>query len=200
MTTLTTRQTEILDLIRERIETTGFPPTRAEIAAAFGFLSPNAAEAHLRALEKKGAIELVAGTSRGIRLCEESGLPLIGRVAAGSPLLATENVLGHYPIDAKLFKPHADYLLQVRGLSMRDAGILDGDWIAVHKAHEARNGQIVVARIDDDVTVKEYQRKGARAELLPANPAFKPIVLDLKRERLVIEGLYVGLIRRNEKR
>jgi repressor LexA len=199
MSTLTPRQAEILSLIRERIESTGFPPTRAEIAAAFGFLSPNAAEAHLRALEKKGVIELVAGTSRGIRLCEETGLPLVGRVAAGSPILAEENVLGRYPVDAGLFHPRADYLLQVRGMSMRDAGILDGDWIAVHRTHEARNGQIVVARIEDEVTVKELQRKASRIELLPANPDFEPIIVD-RRRPLVIEGLYVGLIRRKEKR
>jgi repressor LexA len=195
MTTLTTRQTEILDLIRSHIESTGFPPTRAEIAAAFGFLSPNAAEAHLRALERKGAIELVAGTSRGIRLCEESGLPLIGRVAAGSPLLATENVLGRYPVDARLFRPHADYLLQVRGLSMRDAGILDGDLLAVHRTTEARSGQVVVARLHDEVTVKRFRRRGHQVQLVPENPAFKIIEVDLRSTPLTIEGLAVGVIR-----
>lgn len=194
---LTPRQAEILDLIRARIETEGAPPTRAEIAQRLGFRSANAAESHLRALARKGAIELTPGSSRGIRLTEAvpTGLPLVGRVAAGAPILAAENIEHHYRIDADLFQPHADYLLRVQGESMRDVGILDGDLLAVHRAAEAANGQIVVARLEDEVTVKRFRRKGPRVELIAENPDFEPIRIDLREQELVIEGLAVGLLR-----
>lgn len=194
---LTPRQAEILDLIRTHIETEGAPPTRAEIAHTLGFRSANAAESHLRALARKGAIELTPGSSRGIRLTEAvpTGLPLVGRVAAGAPILAAENIEHHYRIDADLFHPHADYLLRVQGESMRDAGILDGDLLAVHRAAEAANGQIVVARLEDEVTVKRFRRNGPRVELIAENPDFAPIRIDLREQELVIEGLAVGLLR-----
>ncbi len=195
MEDLSPRQQQILDLIREAIESTGMPPTRAEIARTMGYSSPNAAEEHLRTLERKGAIEILKGSARGIRMKEESGIPLIGRVAAGSPLLAEEHVQGRYQIDAALFKPRADYLLKVRGMSMRDAGILDGDLLAVHRASEARNGQVVVARLHDEVTVKRLHRRGAIIELLPENPDFEPIVVDTRRELFALEGIGVGVIR-----
>lgn len=192
---LTPRQAEILEFIRDTLQETGMPPTRAEISLALGFASHNAAEEHLRALERKGAIEMIDGTARGIRLMEQLGLPLIGRVAAGSPILAEAHVQGHYQIDPLLFTPRADYLLKVRGMSMRDADILDGDLLAVHRTTEARSGQIVVARVHDDVTVKRLRRRGATVELLPENPAFKPIVVDTRRDPVAIEGIAVGLIR-----
>jgi repressor LexA len=160
-----------------------------------GISSTNAIFKHLSALEKKGAIELMPGSARGIRIKEEAGLPLVGSVAAGSPILAIENMLGRYPVDPDLFHPRADYLLQVRGLSMRDVGILDGDWIVVHRTTEAKNGQIVVARMGDDVTVKRYKARGNKAELIPANPDYQTIHIDLNRERLHIEGVAVGVIR-----
>jgi repressor LexA len=193
MEPLTSRQQEILDFIADAIAD-GYPPTLAEIARHFGFSSPNAAVDHLKALARKGAIELIEGASRGIRLTAEQGLPLVGRVAAGSPILAEENVQARYRIDPALFKPRADYLLKVRGMSMRDAGILDGDLVAVHRG-EARSGQIVVARMHDEVTVKRLQRRGHHVELVAENPDFKPIVLDLRRDALVIEGTCVGVIR-----
>ena len=202
---LTPRQSEILDFIRQSLVDSGAPPTRDEIARAFGFRSLNAAEQHLQALQKKGLIELVAGTSRGIRLKEtvlalkeaaaEFGLPLIGKVAAGSPILAQENVLKHPAIDPMMFKPRADYLLEVRGMSMRDAGILDGDWLAVHKQATAHTGQVVVARLGDEVTVKRLRLRGQRAELIAENPDYKPIVVDMRRDPLSIEGIAVGVIR-----
>ena len=192
---LTPRQAEILQLIRDCVEADGAPPTRAEIARFFGFRSPNAAEEHLRALARKGAIVLEEGRARGIRLLGELGLPLIGRVAAGSPILATEHVQGRYQVDPAMFKPRADYLLRVRGMSMRDAGILDGDLLAVHQTTEVRSGQIVVARLHDEVTVKRLRRKGSIVELLPENPDFAPIVVDTRNQPLIIEGLAVGLIR-----
>ena len=202
---LTPRQSEILDFIRQSLVDSGAPPTRDEIARAFGFRSINAAEQHLQALQKKGLIELVAGTSRGIRLKEtvlalkeaaaEFGLPLIGKVAAGSPILAQENVLKHPAIDPLMFKPRADYLLEVRGMSMRDAGILDGDWLAVHKQATAHTGQVVVARLGDEVTVKRLRLRGQRAELIAENPDYKPIVVDMRRDPLSIEGIAVGVIR-----
>lgn len=192
---LTPRQAEILQLIRDSVEADGAPPTRAEIAKFFGFRSPNAAEEHLRALARKGAIVLEEGRARGIRLLVDLGLPLIGRVAAGSPILATEHVQGRYQVDPAMFKPRADYLLRVRGMSMRDAGILDGDLLAVHQTTEVRSGQIVVARLHDEVTVKRLRRKGNIVELLPENPEFAPIVVDTRNQPLVIEGLAVGLIR-----
>ncbi|HEX8963804.1 MAG TPA: transcriptional repressor LexA [Rhodocyclaceae bacterium] len=189
---LTPRQREILDFIKNSLEVLGAPPTRAEIAGAFGFASHNAAEEHLRALAKKGAIVMDPGSARGIRLVEQLGLPLIGSVAAGSPLLAVENELGRLQVDPRLFSPRADYLLQVRGNSMTGAGILDGDLLAVHRTTEARSGQIVVARIEDEVTVKRLRRKGARIELVAENPDYEPIVVN---GALAIEGLAVGLIR-----
>lgn len=193
-TTLTDRQTEILTLIRDTLEHEGRPPTRAEICQAFGFRSPNAAEAHLRALEKKGVIQIEEGRARGIRLLEE-GLPVIGRVAAGSPILASEHVERRLRIDPEMFSERADYLLKVRGLSMRDAGILDGDLIAVHRTATARNGQIIVARIGDDVTVKRLSCSQGRVQLLAENPDYPPI--DVASEELALEGIVVGLIRQN---
>jgi repressor LexA len=191
----TRRQAQILDFIKDAIEDNGYPPTLAEIAGHFGFRSHNAAVDHLKALARKGAIELTEGASRGIRLTTEQGLPLIGRVAAGSPILSEANIQARYRLDPALFTPRADYLLKVRGMSMRDAGILDGDLIAVHRTHEARSGQIVVARLHDEVTIKRLQRRGHHAELVAENPDFKPIVLDLRRDALVIEGTCVGVIR-----
>ena len=195
MEELTPQQNRILQFIRKALESTGLPPTRAEIAHAMEFRSPNAAEEHLRTLERKGAIEILKGSARGIRLKDGGGLPLIGRVAAGSPILAEAHVQGHYQVDPALFKPSADYLWRVRGMSRRDAGILDGDLLAVHRVSEARSGQVVVARVNDEVTVKRLRRKGAMVELLPENPEYEPIVVDTRREELVIEGLGVGVIR-----
>jgi repressor LexA len=195
MPPLTPRQQEILQWIRDRIEAGGLPPTRAEIGQHFGFSSPNAAEAHLKGLAKKGALELLPGASRGIRLTHGGGLPVVGRVAAGSPILAQEHIETHYQIDPALFAPRADYLLRVRGLSMKDAGILDGDLLAVHRSPEARSGQIVVARLDDEVTVKRFRKQGNIVKLLPENPDFEPIVVDLRQRELVIEGIGVGVIR-----
>jgi repressor LexA len=204
MDALTDRQSEILKLIRELTEVSGFPPTRAEIAERMGFRSVNAAEQHLRALEKKGAIEIASGASRGIRVREgrpasRAGrlleLPVIGRVAAGSPMLAQEHVQERYQVDPNLFTPRADYLLRVRGMSMRDAGILEGDLLAVHRTQEARTGQVVVARLADEVTVKRFRRRGHAVQLLPENPDFEPIEVDLRKEPLVIEGIAVGVIR-----
>lgn len=198
MIKLTPRQQEILDFIRNTLEVLGAPPTRAEIAGAFGFASHNAAEEHLKALAKKGIIVLEPGSARGIRLVEQLGLPLIGSVAAGSPILAIENVQGRYAVNASLFKPRADFLLRVRGLSMINAGILDGDLLAVHRTSEVRNGQIVVARLEDDVTVKRFQQSGSIVKLIAENPDFDPIVVDTRDAPLVIEGIAVGLIRGGE--
>ena len=195
MEELTQLQAEILRLINDFLKKTGFPPTRAEIAKIFGFSSANAAEDHLRALEKKGHIELLPGASRGIRLKKNFGLPLIGRVAAGSPILAEANVQARYQLDRHLFSPHADYLLKVRGLSMRDAGIFDGDLLAVHSTREVRSGQIIVARLGNDVTVKRLKRQGNQIQLLPENPDFDPIDVDPKEEEFTIEGLAVGIVR-----
>jgi repressor LexA len=195
MRDLTRRQEEILSLIREWIETTGLPPTRAEIAQRFGFSSPNAAEQHLKGLAKKGALELIPGASRGIRLKSGSGLPVVGRVAAGNPILAQENIERHIQIDAALFSPRADYFLKVHGMSMKDAGILDGDLLAVHRSAEAKAGQVVVARIGDEVTVKRFAMRGHTVRLLPENADFSPIEVDLTRQELVIEGIAVGVIR-----
>ncbi|NBW00121.1 MAG: transcriptional repressor LexA [Betaproteobacteria bacterium] len=209
MKTLTPRQQEILDLISAHIAKTGFPPTRMDICNALGFKSPNAAEEHLRALERKGAISLSSGTSRGIRLlhaapraafAEEAGLgiPLIGRVAAGQPMLAQEHIEAHYSIDPGLFAQMPDYFLKVRGMSMRDAGILEDDLLAVKKISgmsQLRNGQIVVARLHDEVTVKRFQHQGREIHLLPENPAFKPIVVPDSDPDLAIEGLGIGVIR-----
>lgn len=195
MRDLTSRQQEILQLIRDRIEATGLPPTRAEIASEFGFRSPNAAEEHLKVLARKGVLELMPGASRGIRLTNGGGLPVVGRVAAGSPILAQEHIEAHYQIDSTLFSPRADYLLKVQGMSMKDAGILDGDLLAVHRSSEVRAGQVVVARLDDEVTVKRFRKRGNIVQLLPENPDFEPIVVDLRSQELVIEGIGVGVIR-----
>ncbi len=195
---LTPRQKQILELIRRHIETRGMPPTRAEIGQHFGFRSPNAAEEHLRALERKGMIEMIPGSSRGIRLIGPTGLPVVGRVAAGSPILAEEHIEEHYDIAAHLFRPRAHYLLRVKGTSMRDAGILDGDLLAVHRTGKAENGQLVVARLDDEVTVKQFRRRGSIVTLLPKNPEFEPIRVDLKERHLVIEGLGVGVLRNDK--
>lgn len=216
MRELTPRQQEILELIQRHIADTGFPPTRAEIASELGFRSPNAAEEHLKALARKGVIELTSGASRGIRLkllgvpraeAQDDAppmpsavqlaltLPLIGRVAAGSPILAQEHVEASYAVDPALFSGKPDYLLKVRGMSMRDAGILDGDLLAVKRAPEARTGQIVVARVGSDVTVKRLRRRGHTIELLPENPEFEPILVDARDEEFSLEGIAVGLIR-----
>ncbi|GAA5159133.1 transcriptional repressor LexA [Viridibacterium curvum] len=195
MEKLTERQQQILDFIREVQEANGAPPTRLEICAAFGFASPNAAEAHLKALAKKGALSLEAGSSRGIRLAEALGLPVVGRVAAGSPILSEGTVDRHVRVDPAMFEPRADFLLRVRGLSMIEAGIFEGDLLAVHRTADVRDGQIIVARVDDEVTVKRLRRAKGRIELLPENRSMKPIVIDPERQSLTIEGLVVGLIR-----
>ena len=195
MKELTRRQEEIFNLIKEWVDTTGSPPTRAEIAQHFGFSSPNAAEQHLKVLAKKGVLDLVPGVSRGIQLKGEAGLPVVGRVAAGSPILAQEHIERHVQIDSALFNPRADYLLKVNGMSMKDIGIMDGDLLAVHRSAEARAGQVVVARIGDEVTVKRFQKGGNTVRLLPENADFQPIEVDLTRQELVIEGIAVGVIR-----
>ena len=195
--TLTRRQAEILELIRSYVAEEGCPPTRAEIADALGFRSPNAAEDHLRALERKGMIELVPGASRGIRLLEEDyGLPVVGRVAAGEPVLAEEHIEDYCQLDAATFHPRADYLLRVTGDSMRDIGIFHGDLLAVHRTPHAVNGQIVVARLDDEVTVKRFRQRGSIVRLLPENSEYEPIRVDLREQDLVIEGLGVGILRK----
>lgn len=215
MLKLTARQEQILNLIKDAIQNTGFPPTRAEIAAELGFRSTNAAEEHLQALARKGVIEIAAGTSRGIRLREsvlsshilgiqmtlphpslmQLSLPLVGRVAAGSPILATEHVEATFSVDPSLFSTKPDFLLKVRGMSMRDAGILDGDLLAVKKSNSARNGQIVVARIGDDVTVKRYKKTNFGIELLPENSDFSIIKISETESDFSLEGLAVGLMR-----
>ena len=208
MDELTERQAEILRLVRELTEVSGYPPTRAEIAERMGFRSVNAAEQHLRALEKKGAIDIEAGASRGIRVRDTRPgarlgklleLPVVGRVAAGSPILAQEHIDQTYLVEASLFARRPDYLLKVRGMSMRDAGIMDGDLLAVQRAKDAKNGQIVVARLGDEVTVKRFRRTRNSIELIPENPDFETIVVptsgsDIEFE---LEGLAVGLIRNN---
>ena len=214
MRDLTPRQQQILQLIQDHIADTGFPPTRAEIAQTLGFRSPNAAEEHLKALARKGVIEITSGASRGIRLKllgiprEDDErldmpsavqlaltLPLIGRVAAGSPILAQEHVEASYALDPNLFVERPDYLLKVRGMSMRDAGILEGDLLAVHSTSEARSGQVIVARLGNEVTVKRLKKHGAVVELLPENPDFEPILVDPRSESFAIEGLAVGIVR-----
>ncbi|MGF1685226.1 transcriptional repressor LexA [Photobacterium japonica] len=201
MKPLTPRQQEVFDLIKAKIEDSGMPPTRAEIARELGFRSANAAEEHLKALARKGVIEIIPGASRGLRLLvdndsnEERGLPLIGQVAAGEPILAQEHVETHYEVDPALFKPRADFLLRVNGMSMKDIGIMDGDLLAVHKTQDVRNGQVVVARVEDDVTVKRLERKGSQVLLHAENEEFAPIVVDLNTQHLSIEGIAVGVIR-----
>jgi repressor LexA len=195
MEKLTSRQQEVFDLIQEVIEETGMPPTRAEIAGTLGFKSANAAEEHLRALARKGMISLLPGAARGIRITDPPGLPVVGRVAAGSPILAEQHLEGRVRVDPRMFKPKPDYLLRVRGMSMRDAGIMDGDLVAVNRNPEVRNGQIVVARLGDEVTVKRYRLQGAEVHLLPENPAFQPIVVDVHSLEFIIEGVVVGVLR-----
>lgn len=198
MITLTQRQQQVFLFIQEFMEKEGMPPTRAEIAQALGFSSANAAEDHLKALVRKGAVEVLPGISRGIRLLaetQEAGLPVVGQVAAGNPILAEQHIQNHYRLDPRLFRPRAHYLLRIKGLSMRDVGILDGDLLAVHRTPQANNGEVVVARVDDEVTVKRFRRRGNVVRLLPENPDFSPIVVDLRRQSLVIEGVGVGVIR-----
>jgi repressor LexA len=199
MRELTPRQKEILEMIQEFIGETGMPPTRAEIARQLGFKSANAAEEHLRALQRKGVLELLPGASRGIQLKDslrdQMGLPLVGRVAAGSPILAQEHIEAHYKIDPQLFSPKPHYLLRVSGMSMKNAGILDGDLVAVHRTPEVRSRQIIVARLDDEVTVKRYRQTGSLVSLLPENDDFETIEVDLRVQALVIEGVVVGVIR-----
>ncbi|GGN34537.1 MULTISPECIES: transcriptional repressor LexA [Marinomonas] len=204
MIKLTKRQSDVLETIREFIGETGFPPTRAEIARRLGFKSPNAAEEHLKALCKKGAIEMLSGASRGIRLVERAsnddlkedlGLPVIGKVAAGYPILAQENIASHVNIPASMFSPQADYFLSVSGTSMKNIGIMEGDLLAVHKTTTVRNGQIVVARIGDEVTVKRFEQNGKIVRLIPENEEFTDIIVDLESEDFAIEGLSVGVIR-----
>ena len=196
MENLTSRQAQVLDLIKQYIGDTGYPPTRADIARELGFKSPNAAEEHLKALARKGAIEMIPGTSRGLRLPDDGGLPIVGRVAAGSPILAAEHIEDRLELPAGFFQPRADFLLRVHGDSMKDAGILDGDLLAVHKTPEAANGQIVVARIEDEVTVKRFQRTRQRNKvlLLPENDDYEPIEVDLKEQPFKIKSLSVGVI------
>ncbi|MFD3390003.1 transcriptional repressor LexA [Alteromonas macleodii] len=203
MRPLTARQTEVLELIKTTMLETGMPPTRAEIARQLGFRSANAAEEHLKALARKGVIEILPGTSRGIKLNipldndaqEEEGLPLIGRVAAGEPILAQEHVESHYKVDPALFQPRADFLLRVNGMSMKDIGILDGDLLAVHRTTDVHNGQVVVARVDEDVTVKRLEKRGREVLLHAENDEFAPIKVDLATEHFAIEGIAVGVIR-----
>ncbi len=201
MKPLTPRQQEVFDLIKAKIEDSGMPPTRAEIARELGFRSANAAEEHLKALARKEVIEIIPGASRGIRLlvnnddAREKGLPLIGQVAAGEPILAQEHVETHYEVDPALFKPRADFLLRVNGMSMKDIGIMDGDLLAVHKTQDVHNGQVVVARVEDDVTVKRLEKKGSQVLLHAENEEFAPIVVDLNHQQLSIEGIAVGVIR-----
>jgi repressor LexA len=199
MQELTARQRQVLHVIQRSIAESGMPPTRAEIARQLGFRSANAAEEHLRALQRKGCVQLLAGASRGIQLSEElreeQGLPLVGRVAAGRPILAEEHIVDHVRVDATLFQPRPHYLLKVVGMSMRDAGILDGDLVAVHRTPEVRNRQIVVARLENEVTVKRYRQEGSIAWLLPENSDFEAIRVDLRQEPLLIEGVVVGVLR-----
>ena len=203
MKELTKRQGEVLDVIKDQITKTGMPPTRVELARILGFKSANAAEEHLKALARKGAIEILSGTSRGIRVISDhkdneaanEGLPLIGKVAAGEPILAQEHVETHYNVDPTLFHPAADFLLRVQGESMKDIGIMDGDLLAVHKTQNINNGQVVVARVEDDVTVKRFYRDGKQITLKAENTLFEPIKVDLEYQSFDIEGIAVGVIR-----
>jgi repressor LexA len=201
MSDLTPRQARVLRFIQRSLGETGMPPTRAEIAAELGFRSPNAAEEHLRVLARKGVIQLLPGASRGIRLSdtmrEQLALPLVGRVAAGRPILAEENIVEHLQVDPAVFHPRPHYLLKVVGMSMKDAGILDGDLVAVHRTSEVRNRQIIVARLENEVTVKRYRQEGTVVWLMPENQDFEPIRVDLKEESMLIEGVVVGVLRRN---
>jgi repressor LexA len=202
---LTARQRQVLDWIRSFVDSRGMPPTRAEIAAGLGFSTPSSAEDHLQALAKKGAIEILPGAARGLRLKDSPGvpiqgtLPLVGRVAAGNPILAAQHIEAQYRIDPALFAPRADFLLRVRGSSMKNAGILDGDLLVVHKSAEARQGQIVVARLDDEVTVKRFKRRAHEVTLLAENEDFAAIVVDTRVTPFVIEGIAVGLVRNGKR-
>jgi len=198
MEKLTNRQQQVLDIVRQHIDQTGYPPTRADIAKELGFKSANAAEEHLKALARKGAIEIIPGASRGIRLPATHGIPIIGRVAAGNPILAEAHIEDYCDLPHSFFKPSADYFLTVHGDSMIDVGIFDGDLLAVHSTPVASNGDIVVARIEDEVTVKRlhHTRDKHRVELLPENPDFEPISVDLREQEFAIEGLSVGVLRR----
>ncbi|WP_148862320.1 transcriptional repressor LexA [Marinobacter fonticola] len=198
---LTPRQSQVLDIIRRHVGETGYPPTRAEIARELGFKSANAAEEHLRALARKGAIEMVPGASRGIRLPEaeeDPGLPIVGQVAAGNPILAEEHIDDYCALQPTFFSPSADYLLRVRGMSMKNIGIFDGDLLAVHRTQDVHSGQVVVARVGEEVTVKRFKREGTHVYLLPENDEFEPIDIDLTEQELFIEGLGVGVIRRSD--
>ena len=203
MSDLTPRQRQILDFIRDQLDECGMPPTRAEIATALGFKSANAAEEHLKALKRKGVIDLVPGTSRGIQLKDtmrdQMGLPLIGRVAAGRPIMSEEHIEGRFQVDPKLFSPRPHYLLKVQGMSMKNIGIMDGDLVAVHRTPEVRNRQIVVARLENEVTVKRYKQDGSIVWLLPENGDFEPIRVDLKEQSMLIEGVVVGVLRRGNR-
>lgn len=198
MEKLTNRQQQVLDIIRQHIDQTGYPPTRADIARELGFKSANAAEEHLKALARKGAIEIIPGASRGIRLPDSAGIPIVGRVAAGNPVLAEENIEDYCDLPASFFKPAADYFLRVQGDSMIDVGIFDGDLLAVHSTPVANNGDIVVARIEDEVTVKRLQKTADKQhlQLLPENQDYQPIEVDLGKQAFAIEGLSVGVLRR----
>jgi len=205
MKALTQRQAEVFELVKQHIKNTGMPPTRAEIAKELGFRSPNAAEEHLKALARKGHIEILAGTSRGIRLLvdaedasNDSGLPLIGQVAAGEPILAQEHIEAHYNVDPSMFSPSADFLLRVRGESMRNIGIMDGDLLAVHKTKNINKGQVVVARVDDEVTVKRFEQQGGEILLHPENDEMSTIRVDLNFQDFDIEGVAVGIIRNTD--
>ena len=200
MQNLTSRQEQVLNLIKQYADETGYPPTRAEIARLLGYKSANAAEEHIKALARKGAIEIIPGASRGIRLPEvQTGIPIIGRVAAGNPILAQEHIEDYCNIPQQFFNPAADYFLRVKGMSMKDIGILDGDLLAVHSTNQARNGQIVVARIEDEVTVKRFKKTANNSiiELWPENSDFDVITVDLRNQEFAIEGLSVGVIRRD---
>ena len=206
MKPLTPRQQEVFNLIKTKVDETGMPPTRAEIARELGFRSANAAEEHLKALARKQVIEIIPGASRGLRIISDSanepeeslGLPLIGQVAAGEPILAQEHVEMHYQVDPSMFKPPADFLLRVRGESMRNIGIMDGDLLAVHKTQDVRNGQVVVARVEEDVTVKRLERHGSKVLLHAENEEFAPIQVDLTSQQFAIEGVAVGIIRNSD--
>lgn len=201
MQKLTKRQQQILDMIRSHIEETGVPPTRADICDYFDFRSPTAADDHLKALARKEVIELIPGTSRGIRLVDEvaeEGVPVVGHVAAGEPIMSEEHIEDYYPIDPTLFYPRVDYLLRVRGMSMCNIGILDNDLLAVHATSEVSNNQIVVARVDNEVTVKRFRQRGNIVTLLPENDDFKPIRVDLRKQEFSIEGVYTGILRFDE--
>ncbi|AKC32378.1 transcriptional repressor LexA [Candidatus Pantoea carbekii] len=202
MKALTNRQQQVYEFIREYIHETGMPPTRVEIACKLGFRSPNSAEEHLKALTRKGVVKIVSGASRGIRLLiqgeKERGLPLIGQTDKGEPLLNQELIEARYQVDANLFKPAADFLLRIHGMSMKNIGIIDGDLLVVHKTQNVKNSQIVVVCIDNEVIVKRWIKKGSIVHLLPENPAFKPIIVDTRKRSLIVKGLAVGILRNNQ--